>query len=144
MKRKSEWIDAVARVRDIPGTAVRLAVIMASYADSKPPFGNIFPAVPTVAAAAGVSLKTVSDHLGDLVWNGWLTVEKPGGGRGNATHYRLSVGASGWARDRPKEPRKPSNRVPGFEPESQNDVTGFAAPKPCRTAPLNCDVSGLR
>jgi hypothetical protein len=61
--------------------------MIATYADRT---GLAWPSQERLAGDVGISERQVRRIVDELKASGWLTIEEPGDGRGNSTHYRVA------------------------------------------------------
>lgn len=95
LRRRAEWLGRLSRDPEVSATAFRVAFIIGSHLNRET--GLAWPAVPTIAAEACLSLSAAKRALAALVNGGHLVVETDRG-RGRSNRYRI-----------PAEPEKGSS-----------------------------------
>ncbi|MGJ0426970.1 helix-turn-helix domain-containing protein [Methylocystis sp.] len=107
------WIDQVAFDRDLPPSAVRVAIVVASHVNAST--GTAWPSIDRLAEILGVVPNCIRKSIKGLVQGGHLDMEL-GGGRNAPNRYRLI------AKEEHIESSKRCTAVQGYEEKPCTDV----------------------
>jgi hypothetical protein len=87
---RHRWLAHVARDAELPGAAIRVAVMLWEYQNAK--WGCAWPALTTIATELKINKSTVIRSLDILRTRDWITVKRRGG-RHRSNEYRLAFGS---------------------------------------------------